>query len=144
MIEQKAVYLPKCNRKVKKTLVFDLDETLIHCNNSYMEPSDIVLNMTFPDGITSKAGVNIRPFAREMLRELHKECEIVVFTASHKDYMNPILNWLDPNNELIDYRMHRESCVRHYGMFLKDLRIIKNRDLSQLVLIDNAAYSFCM
>jgi hypothetical protein len=29
-----------------------------------MEPSDVVLNMTFPDGITSKAGVNIRPFAR--------------------------------------------------------------------------------
>ena len=32
--------------------------------------------------------------------------------------MNPILDFIDPYNEIFDFRMHRESCVRHYGNFL--------------------------
>jgi CTD small phosphatase-like protein 2 len=34
----------------KKTLVFDLDETLIHCNESVNMPSDVVLPIRFPTG----------------------------------------------------------------------------------------------
>lgn len=34
----------------KKTLVFDLDETLIHCNESANVPSDVVLPIKFPSG----------------------------------------------------------------------------------------------
>ena len=33
-----------------KTLVFDLDETLIHCNEAPDDPSDIFLPVTFPSG----------------------------------------------------------------------------------------------
>ena len=91
----------------KNTIIFDLDETLIHCNNSHLEPCDVVINMTFPDGTSSKAGINIRPYCKKVLEELRKDCEIIVFTASHKDYMNPILDYMDPNGELIDYRLHR-------------------------------------
>ena len=34
----------------KKTLIFDLDETLIHCNELMDVPSDVVLPITFPNG----------------------------------------------------------------------------------------------
>jgi FMN phosphatase YigB (HAD superfamily) len=34
----------------KKTLIFDLDETLIHCNPTLDLPSDIVLPIRFDDG----------------------------------------------------------------------------------------------
>jgi len=34
----------------KKTLVFDLDETLIHCNENSNIPSDVVLPIKFPTG----------------------------------------------------------------------------------------------
>jgi CTD small phosphatase-like protein 2 len=34
----------------KKTLVFDLDETLIHCNESSEMPSDVILPIKFPTG----------------------------------------------------------------------------------------------
>ena len=29
------------------------------------------------------------------------------------------------------------------NLYIKDLRVLKNRDLSNIVLIDNASYSFC-
>jgi CTD small phosphatase-like protein 2 len=34
----------------KKTLVFDLDETLIHCNENPNIPSDVSLQIPFPNG----------------------------------------------------------------------------------------------
>lgn len=30
------------------------------------------------------------------------------------------------------------------GAYIKDLRVIGNRSLTDMVLIDNAAYSFCL
>lgn len=38
----------------KRTLVFDLDETLVHCNESVEKPSDVVLPIKFPSGETIK------------------------------------------------------------------------------------------
>lgn len=34
----------------KKTLVLDLDETLIHCHDSTNSPSDVILPIKFPTG----------------------------------------------------------------------------------------------
>ena len=38
------------SHKFKKTLIFDLDETLVHCNESLELPADIVLPIIFPNG----------------------------------------------------------------------------------------------
>lgn len=102
------MYLPKTR---KKTIVFDLDETLIHCNESTSIPSDIVLPITFPSGEQIEAGVNIRPYTLTLLKELHKHFEIIVFTASHSCYANVVLDYLDPKKELISCRLYREHCV---------------------------------
>jgi CTD small phosphatase-like protein 2 len=60
-------------------------------------------------------------------------------------YANEILNIIDPGNELICYRLFNEHCYRTAsGHFIKDLRIIKNRDLGNMVIVDNAAYSYAM
>lgn len=45
------VYLPTPKKPVKKTFIFDLDETLIHCNSRWRDPADVVLDMSFPDGV---------------------------------------------------------------------------------------------
>ena len=34
----------------KKTLVLDLDETLIHCNTNGVDKTDVVLPIKFPTG----------------------------------------------------------------------------------------------
>lgn len=36
--------------KDKKTLIFDLDETLIHCNDNPNVPSDVIVQIVFPTG----------------------------------------------------------------------------------------------
>ena len=60
MIEERKVNLPKT---YKKTIVFDLDETLIHCNESIEIPGDVILPIRFPSGEIIEASINIRPFA---------------------------------------------------------------------------------
>ena len=39
--------------------------------------------------------------------------------------------------------MYREHCLKTpEGIYIKDLRIIKNRELKDMVIVDNAVYSF--
>ena len=39
--------------------------------------------------------------------------------------------------------MYREHCIStKEGVFIKDLRVIKNRELENMIIVDNAAYSF--
>lgn len=69
--------------------------------------------------------------------------EVVVFTASHGCYANVVLDYLDPNHELIHHRLFRDNCVQtEEGIYIKDLRIFKGRNLKDIVLIDNAWYSY--
>jgi len=50
-LDQKKVYLPRREGyKDKKTIVFDLDETLIHCNENTSMPCDVILPIKFPNG----------------------------------------------------------------------------------------------
>jgi len=144
VLAQKRVNLPRRDtHKGKKTLVFDMDETLIHCNESLDMPADVILPIVFPNGEVVEAGINVRPYAIEILRELSQHYEIMVFTASHSCYANVVLDYLDPHEEFIHHRLFRESCVvTDEGLHIKDLRVIGNRDLQDLILIDNAAYSF--
>lgn len=45
------ITLPPIDRKkYKKTFVFDLDETLIHCDSDPTNPCDFLVEMTFPNG----------------------------------------------------------------------------------------------
>ena len=126
----------------KKTIVFDLDETLVHCVDDVNSSPDVVLSITFPSGETVNAGINIRPFARECLAEAVKYFEVIVFTASHKCYADVVLDYIDPSLELIHHRLYRENCLVVEGVFMKDLRILANRKLQDIVIVDNAAYSF--
>lgn len=35
---------------MKKSIIFDLDETLIHCNENVRVPGDVILPIKFPTG----------------------------------------------------------------------------------------------
>lgn len=83
---------------MRKTLIFDLDETLIHCNEDPSAPCDVRVPIRFAGGEVVEAGICIRPQAREVLAELSARYEIVVFTASHACYANTVLDLLDPQN----------------------------------------------
>lgn len=124
----------------KHTIIFDLDETLIHCNENLEIAYDVALPIKFPNGAVLKAGINIRPYARECLRELSRYFELIVFTASHECYGNVIVDYLDPNNDLIAHRYFRDSCFKtEEGFYVKDLRVI-DRDLRKVLLVDNVKF----
>lgn len=139
----KKVYLPPKRENIKKTLIFDLDETLIHCNEDPSAPSDIRLPIKFSGGEVIEASICVRPFAKEIIVQLSQYYEIVIFTASHACYANIVLNILDPQNKYISYRLFREHCHKtKEGIFVKDLRVISNRDLKDILIVDNYFYSY--
>ena len=70
MIKNLFVDLPEPNHPKKtKTIVFDMDETLIHCvDDAELDNPDVVIPIKFSeDPEPIMAGINIRPFARECL-----------------------------------------------------------------------------
>ena len=99
------------------------------------------MGVTFPTGEEVLAKINLRPYLIECLEEANKHFEVIVFTASHACYADVVLDYIDPDNSLIHHRLYRESCIMVKGVHIKDLRIL-NRDLKDVVIIDNAAYSF--
>ena len=77
--------------KNKKTLVLDLDETLIHCVENEAADTDLKLNFNVSDTEVT-VGINIRPYAMSFLKKMAKKFEIIIFTASHFSYADAILN----------------------------------------------------
>ncbi len=64
-----------------KTLVLDLDETLVHSTFDYIDNPDLIINMEV-DEIVYEIFVLVRPGCFEFIEELSKYFEIVIFTAS--------------------------------------------------------------
>jgi len=69
--------------------------------------------------------------------------EIVVFTASTYPYASLIVQTLDPESKYINQILSRNHCLMtKNGFFIKDLRMIENRKLKDVLLLDNYVHSF--
>mmetsp|Transcript_42317 Transcript_42317/g.57557 ORF Transcript_42317/g.57557 Transcript_42317/m.57557 type:complete len:125 (-) Transcript_42317:325-699(-) len=78
-----------------------------------------------------------------MLEEANKHFEVVVFTASNQLYADTVIDHIDPERKYIQHRLYRDSCVKTQdNVYVKDLRIFRNIDLKDIVIVDNAVYSF--
>ena len=154
----------------KKILLIDLDETLIHSDFSleYLNDkkvkydtiikfketeSDFEENYEdyydmrrkklkrelFNEEKEYKVGVFIRKGAKEFLTEVSKYFVV----GSVKDYADAVIDYLDPNKNLIKFRLYRNNCINlNNKIFVKDLRIIKGIDIKDIILLDNSIYSF--
>ena len=132
----------KTTSQNKKTLILDLDETLVHSAfKPFYFKSDIVLNINF-DNKLHTIHVLKRPYVDEFLEKMSKLFEIVIFTASIPEYANPLLNQLD-TKKLISYRLFREHCTPSNNFFIKDLKKV-GRDLKDTILIDNNPVSYLL
>ncbi|KAF6263013.1 HAD-like domain-containing protein [Scenedesmus sp. NREL 46B-D3] len=135
--------LPRQTRQCKqKTLVLDLDETLVH--STLDAACGIGADFSFPvtfNGAEHMVHVRQRPHMREFLESVAAVFEVVVFTASQKVYAEKLLNILDPQRQLIRHRIYRDSCVLVDGNYLKDLSVL-GRDLSRCAIVDNSPQAF--
>ena len=66
---------------------------------------------------------------------------IYIFTASIKEYANPLLNEIDKNN-VISKRFYRDSCTKNnIGKYVKNLNKL-NYNLKDVILLDNSPISY--
>lgn len=145
----------KLNRKTEnlkdKTLVLDLDDTLIHTinpffnyptMNSIYKEAKIVTYKNIETSELVKIHVLIRPHAIRLLKELSQLYEIVVFTAAQQYYADAVIDIIDSQRNYIAHRLYREACICKSNRYLKDLRIFEDRDLDKVVIVDNSIVSF--
>ncbi|KAL4445125.1 hypothetical protein ABPG74_018853 [Tetrahymena malaccensis] len=130
------VFLPPLASN-KKTIFFDLDETLIHCIDIFTDPQQYQeftqSNMTnknpspFSKNIEScnetlctiqctpqeqiQCLFSIRPYAQQILQELSKDFELILLTAARKIYADAVLQKLDPENKIFSHKFYRECCI---------------------------------
>ncbi|KAJ1977447.1 Nuclear envelope morphology protein 1 [Dimargaris verticillata] len=123
--------LPSTRRKStflrQKTLVLDLDETLIHA-------SLIAKSRSYQHIVE----VNVQDLS----------CLYYVYKRPHLDYFlkkyaDPVIDALDPSGTMIKARYFRESCIEQDGNFLKDLTLV-DPDLSHVCLVDNSPASYSL
>ncbi len=139
--------------KDKKIALLDLDETLIHCIGEINEyeinkkKCDKIIEITLPSKKKVKIGVNVRPHLLEAMEIIQEKYTIVIFTASHSSYTDPILKEIDPENKYFKYRLYRNNCIPTKidgkNFYVKDLDILnKYYDLKDIIIVDNSVLSF--
>lgn len=134
--------LPRRTRhsRFRKTLVLDLDETLVHSSLDGDGIPDFTFNVHIGP-ISHVVAVRKRPHLQVFLETVALQYEVVVFTASQQVYAEQLLDVLDPTRRLIKHRIYRDSCVFWEGNYLKDLTSL-GRDLAHTLIIDNSPQAF--
>jgi len=127
------------SKQGKKTIILDLDETLVHSSFIPKDPCDITLSVDI-EGVLRTIYVAKRPHVDEFLLRCGELYEVVVFTASLAKYASPLLDLLD-THKVINHRLFRESCTAYGGIFVKDL-FRMGRPLTHLIIIDNSPHSY--
>lgn len=135
----------------QKTLVIDLDETLIHslAKGGRMSSGHMVevkLNTTSFGGTLGPQHpilyyVHKRPHCDEFLRKVCKWYNLVVFTASVQEYADPVIDWLELERKYFSGRYYRQHCTYRKGAYIKDLSSVEP-DLSKVMILDNSPLSY--
>ncbi|KAI4259381.1 MAG: hypothetical protein LQ352_000790 [Teloschistes flavicans] len=141
------------SRLGRKTLVIDLDETLIHslAKGGRMSSGHMVevkLNTAVGYGGTTLGPqhpilyyVHKRPHCDDFLRKVCKWYELVVFTASVQEYADPVIDWLEQEWKYFTRRYYRQHCTFRNGAYIKDLSSVEP-DLSKVIILDNSPLSY--
>ena len=137
----------------QKTLVIDLDETLIHsmAKGGRMSSGHMVeVKLSHPtsyNGLTLGPQhpilyyVHKRPYCDDFLRKVCKWYNLVVFTASVQEYADPVIDWLEQERKYFSARYYRQHCTFRNGAYIKDLSSVEP-DLSRVIILDNSPLSY--
>ena len=137
----------------QKTLVIDLDETLIHslAKGGRMSSGHMVevrLNTAVGYGGATLGPqhpilyyVHKRPHCDDFLRNVSKWYNLVVFTASVQEYADPVIDWLEQERKYFSGRYYRQHCTFRNGAYIKDLSSVEP-DLSKVMILDNSPLSY--
>ena len=151
----------------RKTLVLDLDETLVHSQFNKVDRPDYTIPVDI-EGRIQHIFVMKRPGAEYFLQQMAQYFEVVIYTASLSkvsiflsfsrlnsvltlpltlfylppQYADPLMNMMDPNN-YCTARLFREHCTFVNGVFVKDMAQI-GRNMKDAIIIDNSPTSYML
>lgn len=129
-----------------KTLYLDLDETIIFQVKDPSVRADFEMPTETGEVVRSN-NLELRFLARPnwkvFLEEVSENYEIIIFTASTQFYATLVMKALDPDKKFFNGLLARNHCMMtKNGFFIKDLRMVDNRDLKNVLLLDNYVHSF--
>ncbi|KAL1936336.1 hypothetical protein VTP01DRAFT_470 [Rhizomucor pusillus] len=132
-----------------KTLVLDLDETLVHSvrlgSFASKQPVSNSIKRKKIEVQDDKQSllyeVYKRPHVDFFLKTISQWYKVVIFTASLAEYADPVIDWLDQDHNVISQRYFRQSCVVRNGNFVKDISLAEP-DLAKVCLVDNSTAAF--
>ncbi|XP_001361525.3 CTD nuclear envelope phosphatase 1 [Drosophila pseudoobscura] len=142
-------------RVPRKTLILDLDETLLH--SCYIDPEtkenvggsqvpacavpDYQIHLTI-DGIEPILfSVFKRPHVDEFLDHVAQWYDLAIYTASVESYAARVVDMLDAGRGILQRRFYRQHCRSNTSIVSKDLTLV-NRDLSRTLIIDNTPNAY--
>ncbi|ODV96868.1 hypothetical protein PACTADRAFT_39618 [Pachysolen tannophilus NRRL Y-2460] len=159
----------------RKTLILDLDETLIHSlsphNSSvYSKSKGKMIEIKLNNQLATLYYIYKRPFVDEFLNIVRNWYDLICFTASIKEYADPVINFLEEDfignrgkknfkdnnangtiglneNLLFQRRYYRNHCKWEQGVgYIKDLSILTEMKLdpSKIIIIDNSPISYSL
>ncbi|KAF3907236.1 hypothetical protein ABW20_dc0103517 [Dactylellina cionopaga] len=126
----------------QKTLILDLDETLIHSMSKGGSMSSAhMVEVKLDKQHAILYYVHKRPFCDEFLKKVCKWYNVVIFTASVQEYADPVIDWLDQEHKYFRARYYRQHCTYRDGVYIKDLSVVEP-DLSKVMIVDNSPTSY--
>jgi CTD small phosphatase-like protein 2 len=76
--------------------VFDMDETLIHTHDFKVKDYEIKVPFKTIHNKVISGYVSVRPYAKEIIKNMSRFYDVVIFTAANQCYADPILDYIDP------------------------------------------------
>ncbi|KAH7389506.1 NLI interacting factor-like phosphatase-domain-containing protein [Phaeosphaeria sp. MPI-PUGE-AT-0046c] len=137
----------------QKTLIIDLDETLIHSMSKggrFQTGRMVEVKLQQPVGAGGQVigsqvpilyYVHKRPYCDDFLKKVSKWYNLVIFTASVQEYADPVIDWLEIERKYFVGRYYRQHCTFRNGAYIKDLAQVEP-DLSKVMILDNSPLSY--
>lgn len=130
----------------KKTLVLDMDETLITSwiQGQYRRrqsppdvPHDFEFILSDPRFNGSRVYVYKRPHVDYFLDCVSRWYDLVVFTCGTEEYASPILDFLDAGRGILAKRLYRHHTIDIAGLRAKYISVY-SADMANIMLLDNS------
>ncbi|KAL6759821.1 HAD-like domain-containing protein [Haematococcus lacustris] len=125
-------------RALRKTLVLDLDRTLVDCI-LLQDPASSPPDFVYTDVLGVQAKVWTRPGLAHFLAEVARMFEVVLFTAAGARHADCVLQHIDPQGVLFSHRLYAQHTVEQPSWgWVKDLSRL-GRDLAHTLIVDDSA-----
>eukprot|EP01063_Lacrimia_lanifica_P027719 TRINITY_DN3931_c2_g1_i1.p3 TRINITY_DN3931_c2_g1~~TRINITY_DN3931_c2_g1_i1.p3 ORF type:complete len:224 (+),score=68.87 TRINITY_DN3931_c2_g1_i1:60-731(+) len=122
----------------RKTLVLDMDETLIHTKWEPTKDAEWVLDIGQKDGESTTIWVLKRPGLEAFLKRCCELFDVIIWTAGQQGYAEPIIRKIVDAAGVTVKSMFRDSCSPCLdGTFVKDLQALGLGTCEAVALVDN-------